>query len=665
MSNINVSTTAGLLTALKTAKAGDTISLAAGNYASVDIRNINIAGNVTIQSANGSKPAVLTDLTVRDSKGLTFSNLELSAGAKEDYPFKVLNSSAVTLDRLNVHGTLDDNPQNDRALVMIRESRNVTVSNSEFQQAFNAVSHINNDGLKIVGNDFHDIRTDGIRGGGASNLLISGNYFTDFYPIAGDHPDAIQLWTDNTSVAAKNITITNNVVVRGEGSPMQGIFLRDSGRELPFENVTITGNTMIGSMYNGISVESGKNLSIQNNKVVGMADQKSWIRLTAVTDATVANNAATDYIYTESSNVSRFANVSVGVADVATAGRMASWVDAYKGSMTTLGASLLKAFDGKIAAFGVIDGTAAQKAATAALFNFEERLISGTSGNDRLVASGIGDFRLDGGDGNDTLSGGVAGTTRMYGGDGDDNYTVRTIDDIVIELADGGKDTVASYIDYRLTDNVETLRMMQGDLVGYGNALDNRLTGSSGDDTLYGEGGDDSIVGGAGDDRLWGGAGADTLRGDEGNDSLYGDDGDDMLIGGAGNDLLDGGAGSDTLQGGLGADKLKGGLGADTFLYRPGDFDEGVKVMDEILDFSSAQKDKIGLSLLDANVKTAVDDRFAFIGTKAFGKVAGELRYEKQGGNSVVMGDVNGDGVADFAIKLIGVGSLSAADFVL
>ena len=54
---------------------------------------------------------------------------------------------------------------------------------------------------------------------------------------------------------------------------------------------------------------------------------------------------------------------------------------------------------------------------------------------------------------------------------------------------------------------------------------------------------------------------------------------------------------------------------------------------------------------------------FTFIGTQAFHNVKGELHFPSAYG--VVQGDTNGDGVADFAIKVAGISSLVAADFVL
>jgi hypothetical protein len=173
--------------------------------------------------------------------------------------------------------------------------------------------------------------------------------------------------------------------------------------------------------------------------------------------------------------------------------------------------------------------------------------------------------------------------------------------------------------------------------------------GTLGADQIHAPDGGALIYGMAGDDRIWGGSG---------DDHLYGGPGNDIMVGGAGNDFMDGGPG---------ADVMAGDYGSNTFIYQDGDFAGGVAASeDTILDFSSAKGDKIDLSRVDANTGTVgVNDPFTFIGTQAFHHTAGELRYDVGGGAAILYGDTNGDGQADFAIKLVGVTSLSASDLIL
>ncbi len=647
MSEIFVSTSADLVAAIKNAAGGDTIRLASGTYDTVALRGIHFDKAVTITSADAKKPAELTGLRMTDVSGLNISNLTLSdKNAATLYDFQVSQSSNINFDHILVQGPAGESGYV-AAPFMIRDSQNISVTNSEFRHVQYGLSMLDNKGVTITGNYFHDIRTDGVRGGGSSDVTISNNYFTDFHPAAGDHPDAIQFWTTNEKTSASNITITDNVIMRGNGEPMQGIFMRDEVGNLPYKNVVIDGNLIVGGMYNGVYVGNAQGLQVTNNTVTGYADQASWIRTNDLT--TLSGNSAQTYIIDGVNVTSPKGNTVVAPANDGGIQLSQAWLGgkpvaaAYLNANAKVTESILTLDAAKPVAAPVVVAT-----------------IAGTSGADTLKAAKLGDSILQGGDGNDNLTGGT-GNTRMEGGAGNDIYNVNSVRDLVVEGSGGGDDTVYAKIDYTLTANVETLRMAASGLVGHGNELDNRMVGSAGVDTMYGEGGDDTLQGLDGDDILDGGAGDDSLNGGAGEDTLYGGTGDDKLLGGEGHDTLFGGAGNDWLEGGAGNDVMSGGAGKDSFYFRQGDLGG----YDTITDFSTAEGDKIVVSLIDANILTAKDDGFKFLGTSDFTRHAGELRYSLVNGGSLVQADVNGDGVADLSIFVQGVTKLLASDFVL
>src|SRR5262249_30171549 len=142
--------------------------------------------------------------------------------------------------------------------------------------------------------------------------------------------------------------------------------------------------------------------------------------------------------------------------------------------------------------------------------------------------------------------------------------------------------------------------------------------------------------------------------------------GADHINGQGGNDVLAGGAGDDVISGGVGVDQLSGGADADLFIFLKPDTGKTLATADTILDFDTGSGDIVDLSGIDANSANGTgDDVFSFVGTAAFSKVAGELRYEVSGADVVVSGDLNGDGKADLMIHLTNVASLAASDFVL
>jgi Ca2+-binding RTX toxin-like protein len=92
----------------------------------------------------------------------------------------------------------------------------------------------------------------------------------------------------------------------------------------------------------------------------------------------------------------------------------------------------------------------------------------------------------------------------MTGTAADDVFFVDHERDIIIEVANGGTDTVYSGRTYRLPDNVENLSLtgvLHSD--AYGNTLDNIFNGNAGNNYFSGDGGNDIAYGGMGDDEYY------------------------------------------------------------------------------------------------------------------------------------------------------------------
>ncbi len=303
-------------------------------------------------------------------------------------------------------------------------------------------------------------------------------------------------------------------------------------------------------------------------------------------------------------------------------------------------------------------------------------LMNGDGGDDHLSGQD-GDDRLNGGPGNDRLNGG-AGADTMNGGTGNDLFNFVDASDILTEGSGQGTDTVRTVLNnYTLLANFENLYLLSaGHSTGIGNDLNNAIFSYGGNDILSGLGGADVIYGGigndvidggdgndtifaqSGNDQILGGAGVDSIDGNEGSDIINGDDGDDALFGSHGRDTINGGVGNDTIFGGTQRDVLTGGLGRDLFVFRPGDYAGlGRTGADSILDFSQTDNDRVRID--------GFGSLTFFIGNAAFSGTAGEIRYAHVQGDTMIYGDIDGDGAADLAIHLVGTFTLTADDVVL
>ena len=161
------------------------------------------------------------------------------------------------------------------------------------------------------------------------------------------------------------------------------------------------------------------------------------------------------------------------------------------------------------------------------------------NGNDNYLSGLGGDDYILGFGGNDTINGG-SGDDTMAGGIGNDLYIVSSSDDVILEGNNQGIDTVHSYASYYyLGNNVEHLELKWTATSGFGNSLNNNITGNGQDNVLVGFGGNDVLSGGNGDELIIsGGAGHDTLLGGAGDDYLHGGGGNDFYVGGADADVF-------------------------------------------------------------------------------------------------------------------------------
>jgi Ca2+-binding RTX toxin-like protein len=318
--------------------------------------------------------------------------------------------------------------------------------------------------------------------------------------------------------------------------------------------------------------------------------------------------------------------------------------------------------------------------------NLENLSLTGTS-----AINGTGNKLnnvITGNSGNNTLSGGT-GTDTLIGGLGNDTY-ITDGGDMITEAASAGTDAVQSSASFTLGENLENLTLTGSSATnGTGNSGNNTITGNSGNNILDGGTGADTLIGGAGNDTYVtdGGdtiteatsAGTDTVQSSVTytlatnleNLTLTGS----VAINGTGNTLnnvITGNSATNTLDGGTGTDTLIGGLGNDTFIFKTvAESATTATTSDVISDFVRGQ-DKINLSTIDAFASSGANDTFLWKGTAAFSSTTqGEVRYQKFDNTgstndyTMVWIDNDADTAVEMAIRLTGLHTLTASDFIL
>lgn len=495
---------------------------------------------------------------------------------------------------------------------------------------------LGNSGANIL---IGDAGNDILNGGGGVDTLIGG-LGNDIYVVedisdlvieqSDEGVDLVQSSVSYTlSENVDNLTLAGVAAINGNGNEAANILIGNSAANILFGdagNDTLNGgagaDVMIGGTGNDLYLVDNVDDVISENTEEGIdavQSNVSYILSAHVENLTLTGNAASNATGNELDNIltgNAGVNTLYGDAgnDVLNGGGGADtmiggigddyyWVENAGDVVTEYENEGIDTIQ-----------TALNNVVLSA--NVENLLLLGTAN-----LKGIGNElanTLTGNSGNNTLDG-KTGADTLIGGNGNDTYVVDDVLDSVVENLNDGIDLIQSSVTYALGENLENLVLVGGEaLAGYGNSLNNTLTGNTGANILDGGFGNDTMKGGLGDDTyvvdslddvivegsnsgsdsvessvsyalsanvenllltgtaainatgntlrnlLVGNGENNTLNGAAGNDILQGGGGMDTLIDTSGNGLLDGGTGNDILIGGTGRELLVGGIGDDT-----------------------------------------------------------------------------------------------------
>jgi Ca2+-binding RTX toxin-like protein len=476
-------------------------------------------------------------------------------------------------------------------------------------------------GLTLSGVDSIDggAGNDVITGASGADVIIGG--IGDDTLAGGDGDDVFRfggtgLGTDtiNGGLGYDSLVATANGTVIGVGA-LSGIEAISGGG---FTGVSLAGSTVADLWdFSGVALSG-----------IGLIDGGSGNdNITGTGEADVLQGSAGDDILNGGAGDDTFLYTAA-----------ANGLDTVSGG---LGYDVLKA-----TAAGAVIGLASFSGLEAITANgFASVSVGGTTVADVLDFSAVtltGIVKIDGAAGNDTITG-SAGDDIIYGGFGLDTI-----------YAGGGNDTIG-VVAIEAGQNADFL-------VDGGSGFDTVVAVQTGGIYMLGFTGIEAFSNnGFANVYICGWTnGAETF--DFSNATLTGIS---YITGQGGNDTIIGSAGADKIMLSLGQDVLTGGGGADIFFVETTTDSTVGAAHDVITDFL-AGTDHIDLTTLDARTNVSGNQAFTFVGGAAFSNVSGELRADYADPlHTMIYGDVNGDGLADFAIELAGSISLSSSDFFL
>lgn len=276
-----VATLAALTTALKAAKAGEVIELAAGDYGAYSLKGV-IAPGVTVRGA-GAKVA---GLVLTACEGITFEGLTAD----------LTDKGRALLDGCKNIGLIGLTSRNATLYgVSIQRSEGVRVIGGDFADVKDCVHLLNSRRVTIQGCKLRRFRADGVNMSGASQVKVLENDFADCLAAAGAHPDGVQVQTTGADGPAEDIEIRGNTMRRGDGSPYQGVFVTVQAGGQPHRNVVVADNDIEGGLYNGVMLSQVDGFEVIGNRVQPYAGQDSRIQVDNSTNGKIEGNASAVY----------------------------------------------------------------------------------------------------------------------------------------------------------------------------------------------------------------------------------------------------------------------------------------------------------------------------------------------------------------------------------
>ena len=384
----------------------------------------------------------------------------------------------------------------------------------------NALSNvINANGLNniifgLAGNDLlNGFAGEDVLNGGDGADVLDGGAGSDI--MRGGNGNDIYLFDDVGDIAIEDTAV---ITTGGVDTIFSSVTIGNLGANI--ENVRFTGSASVG-ITNG---------NASNNLIIGNSGNNAIDSGTG--DDTIDGGAGSDFMVGRAGkNVYIVDNINDTIMDYGNPGEIDT-VRISASGFSVFDLQIIESFSDSIENVEILAGGNHD-----VFGNYNNNTITGNEGENYLHGR-LGNDTIFGGLGADRLYG-EGGNDKLVGGGGNDEYYLTVAgEDVVVEKANEGNDTVnvSFSVDLSLAAfaNIEHIYFtgITGGVTGKGNAFNNSISsavtnfnltvdGGAGNDYIQGSSGDDSLIGGLGNDTLNGATGNNTLNGGAGNDTYY------------------------------------------------------------------------------------------------------------------------------------------------
>ena len=273
MTTTTVTNAADLMRTLRTARGGETILLAPGNYGDLNLSGIQPRSTVTIRSANPANDAVFESLKLTRVANLVFDDIDVSHALKPgekdfEVAIRVNFSTNVTFVGIDASGSLNGTAFDDGNGIVVSGSSRIAILDSTFEEFNNAAAFAKSSDVIFAGNTIRTAR-EGVNIAEVSGGLFERNYITGIRPDVSklDHSDAFQVQAGGSNGVSRDLVFNANVIM---GDENQGIFIRSEkalSQGLKHSNIVITNNYVETNLRNAIAINDTDGVVVTNNSI--------------------------------------------------------------------------------------------------------------------------------------------------------------------------------------------------------------------------------------------------------------------------------------------------------------------------------------------------------------------------------------------------------------